>query len=210
MGVGIGNTDEAFRIKPVSYTHLPVNVPGICVNGMQLYDFQQKKVISEIYLPKEAEKILADMRKQFPDIGVMIVADNTYTIIEEGKYAVGDLRYRLDRFKSLGQYVDGTMESLYPDWTKILFLVTGDRMREAQAYFEDHHTSQGIHVMITAPYFLEMIDAACDKGTGLRNLRTLLGAKVKRLVTVGDSYNDLSMFREADLSTACLLYTSVG
>ena len=28
---------------------VPVNVPGICVNGMQLYDFQQKKVISEIY-----------------------------------------------------------------------------------------------------------------------------------------------------------------
>ena len=57
---------------------VPVNVPGICVNGMQLYDFQQKKVISEIYLPKEAEKILADMRKQFPDIGVMIVAEDVY------------------------------------------------------------------------------------------------------------------------------------
>lgn len=181
---------------------VPVNVPGICVNGMQLYDFQQRKVISEVYLSKEAEEILADMRKQFPDIGVMIVADNTYTIIEEGKYAVGDLRYRLDRFKSSGQYVDGTMEGLYPDWTKILFLVTGDRMREAQAYFEAHHSGRGIHVMITAPYFLEMIDAACDKGTGLKKLRTLLGAKVKRLVTVGDSYNDLSMFREADLSIA--------
>ena len=43
-------------------SQVPVNVPGICVNGMQLYDFQQRKVISEVYLPNEAEEILADMR----------------------------------------------------------------------------------------------------------------------------------------------------
>lgn len=51
-------------------------------------------------------------------------------------------------------------------------------------------------------YWAEVYHHACSKGTGVRLLQDALGIAPGCIVAMGDNFNDLDMFAEADLSVA--------
>lgn len=180
---------------------IPFDVPAVCINGMHLYDFRQERDIHRVYLPEQAKQITADIMEHFPDIGVIVVAGDKYTIIREGCYALGELRERIDFCKAQGLYVDGTLTTISPMWMKVLYLVNAKRMQEVTEYFQENWKGN-MKVIPSSTYFLEMVLDGCDKGTGLVALKKWLGGRVRWVAAVGDNYNDLDMFREADFSAA--------
>ena len=52
-------------------------------------------------------------------------------------------------------------------------------------------------VLISKPYFLEVLSAGTDKGTALEILADRLGIPLESVLAVGDAQNDLGMVRKA-------------
>lgn len=55
---------------------------------------------------------------------------------------------------------------------------------EVEAYFNTH--------------YVDVVPKGCSKGTGVRQLLSMLKTNIDEVYTIGDSYNDLSMIEEAD------------
>ena len=60
----------------------------------------------------------------------------------------------------------------------------------------------GLRVVQTAPFYLEVIPAAVNKGVGLRAACDVLGLTPAQAIAFGDSENDIEMLRAAGLGVA--------
>ena len=60
----------------------------------------------------------------------------------------------------------------------------------------------GLRVVQTAPFYLEVIPAAINKGVGLRAACEAVGLKPEDAIAFGDSENDIEMLRAAGLGVA--------
>ncbi|MBL8965492.1 MAG: HAD family phosphatase, partial [Spirochaetaceae bacterium] len=57
-------------------------------------------------------------------------------------------------------------------------------------------------VLISKPYFMEVLAEGVDKGEALRRLAELLGIPLAETLAAGDAMNDLGMLRVAGLGCA--------
>ena len=85
----------------------------------------------------------------------------------------------------------------------VKFLLTGepDYVRKMEKLLIEMHGDE-YTIARSAPYFLEVQMRGIDKGKTLKRVVKLLGATLDETVVFGDSYNDLSMLRNAGLSVA--------
>ena len=61
---------------------------------------------------------------------------------------------------------------------------------------------EGLCVVQTAPFYLEVIPAAINKGDGLLSICRLLGIEASQAIAFGDSENDIPMLKAAGLGIA--------
>ena len=61
---------------------------------------------------------------------------------------------------------------------------------------------EGLCVVQTAPFYLEVIPSAINKGDGLKSICRLLGIEASETVAFGDSENDIPMLKAAGLGIA--------
>lgn len=84
---------------------------------------------------------------------------------------------------------------------KILMSVAPEQIREVQrriaAFLPD-----GLTVVQTAPFYLEVIPASVNKGEGLKAACRALGIACAEAVAFGDSENDIEMLRAAGVGVA--------
>ena len=60
----------------------------------------------------------------------------------------------------------------------------------------------GLTVVQTAPFYLEVIPAAINKGVGLRMACEAIGIDTSEVISFGDSENDIEMLRVAGMGVA--------
>lgn len=65
-----------------------------------------------------------------------------------------------------------------------------------------HHVYEDFTVVRSAPYFLEFLNKASSKGTGVKALAEHLGIKREEIICIGDAGNDLDMIEYAGLGVA--------
>lgn len=86
---------------------------------------------------------------------------------------------------------------------QIKFIVPAEPERIATLYGELTALFAGrAEILISKPYFLEVIAKGVDKGEGLLKLCEILGLDIGRTVAAGDAMNDLGMLRAAGLGCA--------
>lgn len=59
-----------------------------------------------------------------------------------------------------------------------------------------------LNIFYSKPYYLECLDINASKGLAALELASILGIKPEEVISVGDSYNDLSMIQLAGLGVA--------
>ena len=84
---------------------------------------------------------------------------------------------------------------------KILMSVQPERIRDVQRRIADGLPA-GLTVVQTAPFYLEVIPAAINKGVGLRAACDAIGIGVEEAIAFGDSENDIEMLRVAGMGVA--------
>jgi len=91
----------------------------------------------------------------------------------------------------------------YLDRGQLKFVVAGEPaalrtlLRELSSLLDGR-----AEVMISKPYFLEVLSAGTDKGTALEILANRLGIPMESVLAVGDAQNDLGMVRKAGYGCA--------
>lgn len=76
----------------------------------------------------------------------------------------------------------------------LIFTYNEDKLNAIRSHFDNHPF---VHTTSSADHTLEVISTETDKGRALQFLAKHYGVPVEDTVVIGDSYNDISMFRIA-------------
>ncbi|MEF2967095.1 Cof-type HAD-IIB family hydrolase [Paenibacillus sp. M1] len=86
------------------------------------------------------------------------------------------------------------IDSGAPVYKLLIFTYDEAKLTEIRRHFDRF---PGVHTTSSADHTLEIISTATDKGSALRFLAEHYGVLMEDTVVIGDSHNDISMFRVA-------------
>jgi Cof subfamily protein (haloacid dehalogenase superfamily) len=179
---------------------LHLNAPAVLINGTLIYDTIQQKPVWQTGLDRNiAGEMLARIGKQFPDICAQIHGEGPIAIVSPDSCT--------DQFitKEKLPRVLTTSNNVADPWYKIMFYATPARLRELEEYVQqtiEASISDHFCILYSAPYYLEMMPVATNKGTGLLHLAEILNIEHSKTVAIGDYFNDADMIRMAGTGVA--------
>ena len=169
---------------------------AVASNGSVVVDLHKRE---EIYSAKVDGDVLAQAKKAADKVGLPCQVYSSSMV-----YASVDNEYtRMD------SKLTGVPSEVVPDFENFVksgfakMMVPGDPkilvglQKELAARFEGRAV-----VLISKPYFLEILPANCGKGEALEFLCGRLGIGMKEVMAFGDSMNDESMIVKCGLSVA--------
>lgn len=169
-----------------------LNMSIVQSNGAAIYDSKNKKVLSAKYLNKDTKKEIIDLclknRDYFLCCGTV-----------DGIYQVD---FNDDRDTSLNDIerqhvsIDYCMNN---DMCKLCYVVLNKQMEELCKKVDKFKCRNQINAIQSSDIYLECFDVKADKGKAIKEALILDNLSDKRLVCVGDYYNDLKMLEIADI-----------
>jgi len=169
----------------------------ICYNGAEIRDMGEGVNIYERKIPPavchEITRLLSDrgFPFQFYKDGGQIVSNRRSRWTDEDARLTG---MPVEIIQDLDPYLDQGLHK---------FVVGGDpeaiqRLREEMSGLLDGKAE----VLISKPYFLEILAAGTDKGDALAFLAGRLGIGLDTVLAIGDAHNDLGMVKKAGFGCA--------
>jgi Cof subfamily protein (haloacid dehalogenase superfamily) len=173
---------------------LPINVPGILFNGATIYDFAASKILWQVFLSEQTEKVIRDLMVTFPNMGIEVFSETDIYILRQNevtdKHCVRD---------GISPRVTPIQEAPFP-WIKIILAAEPPKLAVIEKYLSPR---QGFFRMVYyEPDFLELLPPQASKGDALKKLLEILGQSDLKVVALGDNLNDLEMLQTADLGIA--------
>lgn len=165
-------------------------------NGSIVQNTETKQVIFKNILTGKDLKKLYELSKQigvnihaFTKKGCVTPVMNEYTQVE-------------GRINGIDVYeVDYGMISEDEDVIKVMFIDPESVLEEAIKRIPDSFYEE-YTIVRSAPFFLEFLNKASSKGTGIKALGEYLGIAKEEIICVGDAGNDLDMIEYAGLGVA--------
>ncbi|MDE7365282.1 MAG: Cof-type HAD-IIB family hydrolase, partial [Ruminococcus sp.] len=194
-----------YSAKPIT-EGLNINVPCILNNGASIYDIQSGEYVKNAYFKQStAEKVLSVFRNNgvycfvFKFIDEILVTcydkitnESMQKFVDErkGQYEkpfreCDDLASEIDE-KVIYINAMGDYETLLPIRNAVAEIDGADF-----AFYKDTYTDC---------WFLEIFSSEASKANGIKFLRKKYG--FTKIIAFGDNFNDLSMFKEADVKIA--------
>ncbi len=170
-------------------------------NGVLIYDFENKQIISQKVLPKSDYRIVKKILENDLDVGIEIHTGLELLSVKKTEESTAHQVY--EKLVT----VDATFEeALSYDWNKVLFSC---KSKEQQAYLKkmlekektdcDFITTCAAIDGVTY-YYLEQLPSGISKIAGIKELCEIFSIGKGRLFAIGDYYNDLEMLQNADIS----------
>ncbi len=173
--------------------------PLVCGNGAVIYDAEAGRIIRRVPLPKRyKEECAAYVR---PRSGLWVVAADSERIYQ---VTFGDAQKDAPIGDWDRPYVP-VEEFLADDrFIKAVYVLPPDgagmpRLKAETAAFPSAGLVTGFQ---SSHRYLEVVERAVNKAEGIRFARRAAGLEGRRLVCIGDYFNDLPMLRMADIA-AC-------
>lgn len=180
---------------------LGLDGPGeymICTNGAEILETATGRRIYEKSIDGPlCQEIVRAMAER--DLAWQVYEDGFIHVSEAGPWS------------ELDQKLTGQMVRVIPAAERqaflakghVKFVVPGDAERIAEVLPELQALFAGrAELVISKPYFLEILPLGVDKGEALTRLCALLGIGLEDVLAMGDSMNDLGMLRLAGHSWA--------
>lgn len=195
-----------------------LKLPVISSNGAAIYD-ENGRLLHETPIRKEVSNEAIRFLKECDVYFEIYCPETIYT-----EFSIQEkLRAEMDIVKSANPEIDGDqlLEStllkavqfgveqvedsyrIVEQGTSVLkfiiFTFDGPKLKRIQEHFDQ---LPSVHTTSSAEHTLEIISKETDKGVGVRFLSEHYGIPMEDTVVIGDSYNDLSMFRIAGIRIA--------
>ena len=185
---------STFSLGPV-FEQLKLDIPFICSGGAEIIDPTTRESIDRRVIARsDLEFIVASVRERNAAM-FFTLSDGIYYEAPPG--AMEGLKpsrgYHLTE-------IDDILSDHTAKPTKIA--VYGDFEKLKQIETTIHKKGSAVHMAYPLETFLDITRVDADKGAALIRLANYLKVPQKRIVTIGDADNDLSMFEVAGMSIA--------
>ncbi|MDB5055624.1 MAG: Cof-like hydrolase [Bacilli bacterium] len=168
------------------------NYHAVCQNGASIYDKNGNLIAARIFDNVTIKSIITSVLLQFPELVTIICTSSDNFVIESnnettriGERFLTPLRENKELLEDIEKGLNVTKVSIYgnvTDLQKLLNYLNGIFGDNISAFFSD-------------PDGIDIMPRNVDKGTGLAVLINNMGILPDELACVGDSFNDLAMFR---------------
>lgn len=170
----------------------------ICSNGSEVLRADTGESVYERMIDGE---LCVEVAKAVKDRGF------AYQIYEEGRIrAAGESYWTSEDTRLTGQVLDPiqpTEEEAFLRRGHLKFVVPGHPERISVLLEQMTALLSGrAEVLISKPYFLEVLPYGVDKGSALEFLAATLGLDMENVLAIGDSMNDAGMLRAAGIGCA--------
>ena len=175
----------------------------IASNGAQIIATATERVLYERTLPPETCRLAAQALRA---VGLpwQIYVNGTIYYSEGNDWIKED-----SRLSGMPNEPIGDVESFFTEG-QIKFVAPGDADKMPARLAEVARLLSGkAEVLVSKPYFLEVLPLGVDKGEALRVLAETLGIPLERCIACGDAMNDLGMLKTAGLGCAPANATSI-
>ena len=191
-------TGRAIAAAKYSYDLSEANAPLIALNGSAIYDFREEKFLYEKFLDPRCVEIVFEILNEFPTVGAEFFNGLDIYLIRGNNGTNQHSEFEHFKFKELPDNFTSI------PWGKVLFAFNDTEtlapfMEYIKKFNVDYCKFVNTCVSETARYF-ELLPANINKGTAIKELKKLSGAKYS--FGIGDFYNDLELIRDADYGAA--------
>ena len=174
---------------------LPVNAPCVMCNGGVIMDTATGEYKHKTIIDPSAREALKLVMARFPNLRAAILAGNEF-------YNATEFNDGLKPFSADVTYTVPVDVNTFPDgWYKILMNIMDAPMEEVDAFCKTLNFPK-LRFLATTGYYYEILPAEVNKARGNRILMDVMGWKDKKLVAIGDFFNDIEMIRDADIGVA--------
>lgn len=175
--------------------------PSVVANGCMIYDFQNEKVLDELFLEKSDYRVAKAVLDTGLPVGIEAHSGADILTIRETEETKVHQEY--ERLKSRNVSFEEAVEY---KWNKVVYLFseleTLEKVKKlistlgASSAFSD---TSAVIADKKRNYY-EQFPAGVSKAAGLLKLSRILGIKKGGIFVMGDYYNDLEMIKCADIS----------
>ncbi len=180
-----------------AYRAASPNVPFGCVNGGGVYDGEAEKYVWTCEMPRNVLDLVEAIEKQFPKVGIQIVAfARTYFARENP--TMENFR-RLTHVPNLVCHYRDVTEPI----AKILFGTDHEEeILAIEQALKSHSLAGQFDFVRSERTLFEILPKGIHKGIALAKLIEHLGVDPEKTIAVGDYNNDIGMFQTARLGIA--------
>lgn len=207
MGVHIvPSTGRFYDAMPQVVRDLPFVRYAVTVNGAQIYDAQEKKVLHEEEISSEEALAVYEYFASLPTICDCYVEGWGY--MDRSHYA------RIDEFtREAPPYVEKMLKELRTPVDDVKEIIRTHKVQKVMCFFRDmeRRALELERVPVLFPHLrmtssimnnIEVNAMGANKGDALRHLCAHLGVDVKDTMAFGDGSNDLTMIQTAGIGVA--------
>lgn len=196
-GIGVTlATGRMFRSALPFARELNVHLPLIVYHGAMVKEPDTGAILWQRFLSRDIIKILVQKARIYGMPFNIYLDDELYVedIRPENKAYANRARVPLHK-------VDDVLAVLKSDPIKFVAVYHGPELNLLE---EEVRGELGHQVYVTRsfPYYLEIVHREASKARGLAVLAQILGIEPSEIMVIGDSFNDLEMFRFAGLAVA--------
>jgi Cof subfamily protein (haloacid dehalogenase superfamily) len=172
----------------------------ICCSGAKIYENKNKKIIYINYLDNEMVKEAFEFGKKFSEIYIIFdTSDGVYIYNDEIlKKEKDDYGYNYKNMEKMEDIKDlKIIRVVYTCKNKDYLNKILKEIKEVKIF------DNKVDYYLTQNQFLEFNNLSVSKGEALKWLCNYLNIDIKETIAIGDSYNDVSMIKEAGIG-ACV------
>ncbi|KAL8270600.1 hypothetical protein Esti_005499 [Eimeria stiedai] len=199
LSTGRGKQSALDGLGPENISQMDYHgYPGVFCNGSLVYGKEGEKVLDATFSPIVQKRLLDCLKRKGLLRFVMgLTADDSYCCEYNGWTLVC-----FSRFSEAKPVILQDEEALYKrPFNKFMLWQQHESLLVVRKELE-HELADAVEFTMPYPELLELCEKGNNKGTGLRVLSRHLGLTPEEVLVVGDSENDISMFKEAGVAVA--------
>jgi len=172
-------------------SNIKINLPIIVYNGGVIYDYNNKKILSEKFVNNEQKQIVNRIVKDYKNIGVEIYSNRKLYALKDSGYTNRPATKMLDIVYDIKEDI------FLMDWHKILILGKSEVIDYIEKIFYDKYKMKGTRSGKTS---YELLPANESKGQALKTIIQMYNLDPRKIIGVGDNMNYLELLKEVAFS----------
>lgn len=192
------STGKKFTSIQALCEHIGIEGPVITCNGAIIIEVRTQKILFSHFLPKTLYRIIISALEndERANIAVFTEHDIVCTSVNLASRLLNSIGEPTTRF------VHSLLSLSSENVAKVLIAVEDAKTLRSVYDFYSHQYDQDCSITITSDKFVEFMSLSASKGKALLSLAKSNGIMRRSIACIGDSDNDLSMFKIAGLSIA--------
>ena len=165
-----------------------LDLPAIIHNGAKIYDYNNKKVIVEHPIEEDRKKLIIDIKRDYPKLGIEIFCDEIVYI-----YNKCELTKRYEQHKY--NVVYNMPEEIWnKNWVKILIVGEEEELDVLEKNYRNYDNGNAFR---SGAKFFDIVAKGITKGQALQELIKEYNLDKDKVIAVGDNMNDIEMLSVA-------------